>query len=29
MIDYYEIALKIEKIATPHLFFLPYKFYYY
>lgn len=29
MIDYYEIALKIEETASPLLFFLPYKFYYY
>lgn len=29
MIDYYEIALKIEETASPTLFFLPYEFYYY
>lgn len=29
MIDYYEIALKVEQTASSFLFFLPYKFYFY
>lgn len=29
MVDYYEIALKIEETASPLLFFFSYKFYYY